>query len=480
MWPELFARRLGPAPSFSEANARDHADECALSESLYPGMLLTTDAYVAWDSWGFPGQEYESGIDGFAAPPFGKNDLARVSTAALFTADELQKVIQEADSVQAWKDDALGKDFSTRSLCSYAAVTSLPQTKEWMNSRALPLLNGAIKKAYPEALAKASLRLKLARLVKYEAGAGIAELNMHRDGPLLTATIALNGLGEYEGGGTVFEALGDEISTTRDPRPESVIRLEAGAVLLYPGFVRHGGAAVTRGLRYILVMFLIDAKNVDDERHYVGRAKHLIDDALGLDGAGGRERAAKAAGSEAHKRALLADALEECSLALEVGADARGEAAHSYLGLALLELGLPEEALEALKGAVRLTPRSAHSLALLARAHAELGMTNEALEAATRASLADPGSVAAHNNRGLLLADSGNQEEALKAFQAALAIYDSAEIRTNAAVARASLGDYTAAEGDFLRALRLEPSHQRAQTNLDLLRTAAGKTASSS
>jgi hypothetical protein len=116
MWlvsPALFfagRRRLGPVLS-SEANSRDHADECALSESLYPGMLLTAETVsdVEWDGWSFPGAGYEGGIDAFAAAPFGDNDLARVSTKPLFTAEELQKVIQEADSVEAWRDDALGQ-----------------------------------------------------------------------------------------------------------------------------------------------------------------------------------------------------------------------------------------------------------------------------------------------------------------------------------------------------------------------------------
>ena len=53
----------------------------------------------------------------------------------------------------------------------------------------------------------AALRLKFARIVKYEASLGEVELGFHQDGPLVTCNIALNSPNEYEGGGTAIKAL---------------------------------------------------------------------------------------------------------------------------------------------------------------------------------------------------------------------------------------------------------------------------------
>jgi hypothetical protein len=44
-------------------------------------------------------------------------------------------------------------------------------------------------------------------VLKYNASAGQAFLGTHRDGCLLTVTVALNSLDAYEGGGTFFEPL---------------------------------------------------------------------------------------------------------------------------------------------------------------------------------------------------------------------------------------------------------------------------------
>jgi tetratricopeptide (TPR) repeat protein len=183
---------------------------------------------------------------------------------------------------------------------------------------------------------------------------------MHRDGPLITATVALNGLDEYEGGGTVVEALSwdpsrptADLATARSFEQDAALRLARGHVLLYPGFIRHGGGAITSGVRYILVMFFVDKNAVDHDRHCVGRAKHLVDDALGIDGAAGRAAARRAAAAPEERRKLLFDAVDECLEALERGADTKGEAAHAYLGLALLELGQVDAAVDALEDAVR-------------------------------------------------------------------------------------------------------------------------------
>ena len=65
------------------------------------------------------------------------------------------------------------------------------------------------------------------------------------DGPVVTATVALNAPQEYEGGGTWFEGLGQSIP------------IDQGHVCCHASGVLHGGHPITEGVRYILVGFVI-------------------------------------------------------------------------------------------------------------------------------------------------------------------------------------------------------------------------------
>lgn len=128
----------------------------------------------------------------------------------------------------------------------------------------------------------ASLRVSDARLVKYNASAAQTELGLHRDGPLVTATISLSRLDEYGGGGTLIEALAaGERPRAAGERPSerpsassrtNVKRVPRGHAILHPGAVRHGGEPITRGLRYVLVFFICDADECDHDRYCVLRA----------------------------------------------------------------------------------------------------------------------------------------------------------------------------------------------------------------
>ena len=65
----------------------------------------------------------------------------------------------------------------------------------------------------------------------------------HADGSEYSFSFPLND--GYEGGGTAFEYLGDE-----------AIRPTVGDALVHPGHLRHAGAPVTSGVRYVMVGFL--------------------------------------------------------------------------------------------------------------------------------------------------------------------------------------------------------------------------------
>ena len=71
-----------------------------------------------------------------------------------------------------------------------------------------------------------------------------AELEMHRDGSVVSFNILLNDASEFEGGGTIFEEEG------------RTVQIQQGDCLVHAGRLRHGGAAVTRGERYVIVGFV--------------------------------------------------------------------------------------------------------------------------------------------------------------------------------------------------------------------------------
>merc|ERR1712238_167128 len=74
------------------------------------------------------------------------------------------------------------------------------------------------------------------------------KLDMHTDKSEWTFLIALsNGCGvDYEGGGTYFDCL------------DATIHIQRGHALVFPGKLRHRGVAITTGLRFLLVGFLVD------------------------------------------------------------------------------------------------------------------------------------------------------------------------------------------------------------------------------
>ena len=99
-------------------------------------------------------------------------------------------------------------------------------------------------------------------------------LEFHRDGSLLSFTILLSSPGEFEGGGTIFDALRDVTivddghDSTDFPlltiKPVGAIQPhKAGYATLHSGKLLHGGHVVTRGQRIVLVGFIsVHERNV--------------------------------------------------------------------------------------------------------------------------------------------------------------------------------------------------------------------------
>ena len=93
-----------------------------------------------------------------------------------------------------------------------------------------------------------ALRVHDCFVVKYTGATDGAEqqkeLHAHKDQALISFTIGLNSVSEYDGGGTYFEALDQTVPT------------DAGHFTAFASTLVHAGVAVTRGTRYVLVLFL--------------------------------------------------------------------------------------------------------------------------------------------------------------------------------------------------------------------------------
>jgi len=284
---------------------------------------------------------------------------------------------------------------------------------------------------------------------------------MHRDGPLVTATIALNRGDEYDGGGTLIEAL----MGAGGGGDGAVQRVGRGHVVLHPGAVRHGGHPITRGLRYVLVFFIFDADTVDHDRYCVLRANGFLSKALRIQS------------NSAYRDEILRAAVAAYRAAISLGSST--EVAHVGMGQALLELGRSSggaaatvSAVDALLAAVALAPTNAHSLSTLSTALQMSGRLAEALEFASAAAAADPLSAAAHNNHGLLLATVGRHADAISEGYAVGLRLDpqDAELLCNLAVSTSELGHFKSAASIFEAALVTDPAHTRAQSNLEAIR----------
>jgi hypothetical protein len=85
-------------------------------------------------------------------------------------------------------------------------------------------------------------------------------LAFHRDGSLLSFTVLLSPPNEFEGGGTIFDALLDadiaDYASSILQSPGVIQPPQAGYVTLHSGKLLHGGHLVTAGQRIVLVGFV--------------------------------------------------------------------------------------------------------------------------------------------------------------------------------------------------------------------------------
>lgn len=163
------------------------------------------------------------------------------STQPILTPAECSAFRLEA---QAAMKLGLSSDFTYTDVASLGEVhvADLPIARGMLRrklSTVLPLM------AERYGLAASSLRVCDAVVVRYDASQKATRQPFHRDNALVSFNIPLSAGFEYAGGGTCFEGTGE------------VLRMPMGRLLYHASGMRHAGHAITKGVRWVLVVFLL-------------------------------------------------------------------------------------------------------------------------------------------------------------------------------------------------------------------------------
>ena len=167
---------------------------------------------------------------------------------------------------------------------------------------------------------------------------------MHRDDALISFNIPLSADFEYQGGGTRFEGSG------------AVFRQPLGQAVCHASGMRHAGNAISRGVRWVLVVFLVSTEVPQLSRRCASIAAGSVELASVAAAAGEEKRAAEAR-ERARKALLTALSLAPTDFQL-----------HHDLGLFHMDVGDAMRARRAFQRAISLypcCPRPHTALALL-------------------------------------------------------------------------------------------------------------------
>lgn len=164
---------------------------------------------------------------------------------------------QNSDDTDAVRDQRTNSISNSR--LGEARLSNMPQTRAWLqktlSTRFYPLLKD---------------RFGVNDLVLYNGlvlgnQAPTRSQPIHRDASLLTLNVALSTpQRDYDGGGTYLEAL------------DEILYIERGHLLCHAGSAMHAGNGISRGERWVLVLFLLDPKQPQLARRCHAKAiEHL-------------------------------------------------------------------------------------------------------------------------------------------------------------------------------------------------------------
>jgi len=151
--------------------------------------------------------------------------------------------------------------------------------------------------------------------------------------------------------------------------------------------------------------------------------------------------------------------------------------AHAHLGLALIEHGRPDEAIEHYRAALRINRDYVQALVLLGAAIAEKGDLEEAERLLRRAVSLDPRHPDGQNNLGAVLEKRGMPDEAFLHYQEAIKVKpDFAEAHLNLGALFVKQRMFEDAEREFLKAREINPRNADVHYDIGVVYNQLGKT----
>jgi serine/threonine-protein kinase len=165
-------------------------------------------------------------------------------------------------------------------------------------------------------------------------------------------------------------------------------------------------------------------------------------------------------------------------LSAAVAVRPRSSTAHNSLGLALYAQGKLEEAVTEFRKAIRFKPDGAGFHSNLGAALKDQGEAEEAIAACREAIRLRPDDAGAHLNLGAILCDlKRDYKRAETEFWMALQLWPDAAAHYSLGNALAGQGRLAEAIAEFKEAIRIEPDHPQALTNLGLALYKVGRSA---
>lgn len=154
----------------------------------------------------------------------------------------------------------------------------------------------------------------------------------------------------------------------------------------------------------------------------------------------------------------------------------RNALAHTHLGLAFIERGMPDQAIEHYRAALRINPDYVQALVLLGSALAEKGDLGESERLLRKAISLDPTHPDGQNNLGAVLEKRGLLDEAFIHYQEAIkAKPDFAEAHANLGALFVRRRMFDDAEREFLEAIRITPNIPSVYYNLGVVYDQLGR-----
>ena len=328
--------------------------------------------------------------------PFQGSELVFETMAPVFTQEECAAIRAEAEELIG---GGISSTFTMTDTNRDCAVHDLPRTLQWLDDGGLARIASLVAHCFPSAVESAeSLWVYRGLVINYDSAAGLTHQPIHRDGALVSCVLPLSELGDYDGGGTYIEPLG------------RAVRVAQGHALLHPSSVRHAGHRISRGERWVLVLFMNTVEMCAGEhgRRFRARAQELFAESMDED-----EDEEEEEEEEEEEQGEEDDEEDEEDLELECllhALHATDEEDHEVfydLGARAHDLGDRKAALEFYEKALALNPDDPLLLSNKGVAHLELGSPKLAFRCYRNALKTDPHNVNARFNAGELLLELG-------------------------------------------------------------------------